>query len=675
MSLHQRIRARRDRAEYVFRSRSRVEELEVRRLLSWSVGPQGEPLSADDTLHADIELDVQLLEPPGSGGASRNNNSRAWTDPTITFSFMPDGSSIVSDRTGVNSLWAALTDRFGSAGPWQREMARALDAWAAVTSLNFVQVSDNGAAFNTAGQVQHDSRFGDIRIGAFRMDGPGGILAQGYSPPPNGSTAAGDTHLDTSESWSLGSGGTDLFTAFLHEVGHALGLNHSLDASAVMSSVYSGPRSGLAPSDVQSIQSLYGLRRPDAFAGNVSIGKAFDLSAQFDATSEAVVRGDLTTSSERDHFRFVAPASGAIDVVLTSKGLSLLDPKLWLLDSNERLFRGSNATGYGETESIRFDGLRAGATYFVVVDGSSDESFAVGAYELKARVDANSGPANDDPDAADCLSVRQRLTSARDVGLSIQVQSSDSGVEKTLRILDGRMRPMRLGLSEGRFSIQLRPGRGITIESWCGNPAAPTSFDIDNELHIDQGRVLHVLGSDRADQISVVSGLDVIVNELSYQFASSAIRGLKVQAGGGDDRVSIESDLQLPASIFGGDGDDVLLGGAGNDSLDGGRGNDSIGGAAGNDRIVGGADVDFLDDGLGDDFIFAELGDDLWQRGAGKNVVKGTPRETNAPNLAQFRSSSNGQLRRTSREPTQVRRCSTNPVRPEIQRSRHCTEN
>src|SRR5262249_17313261 len=43
--------------------------------------------------------------------------------------------------------------------------------------------------------------FGDIRIGAHRMDGTSKTLAHTYFPPPNGATAAGDAHFDNAENW------------------------------------------------------------------------------------------------------------------------------------------------------------------------------------------------------------------------------------------------------------------------------------------------------------------------------------------------------------------------------------------------------------------------------------------------------------------------------------------
>lgn len=48
-----------------------------------------------------------------------------------------------------------------------------------------------------------------------------------------------------------------LQTTLLHEMGRALGLGTSKDASSVMYGAYQGPRCSLAPVDVQGVSALY----------------------------------------------------------------------------------------------------------------------------------------------------------------------------------------------------------------------------------------------------------------------------------------------------------------------------------------------------------------------------------------------------------------------------------
>ncbi|HVV91760.1 MAG TPA: hypothetical protein VHB53_14800, partial [Solirubrobacterales bacterium] len=57
---------------------------------------------------------------------------------------------------------------------------------------------------------------------------------------------------------------------------------------------------------------------------------------------------------------------------------------------------------------------------------------------------------------------------------------------------------------------------------------------------------------------------------------ASAIAGFEINTGAGDDVVTLSSNVPVPATIRGGEGNDVLTGGAGNDKLIGGPGNDEL---------------------------------------------------------------------------------------------------
>ena len=70
------------------------------------------------------------------------------------------------------------------------------------------------------------------------FDGPGGILAHTFAPPPiSPEPLAGDSHFDDAETWRIGSD-FDVFSIALHELGHSLGLAHSDDPNAVMYPYY-----------------------------------------------------------------------------------------------------------------------------------------------------------------------------------------------------------------------------------------------------------------------------------------------------------------------------------------------------------------------------------------------------------------------------------------------------
>ena len=137
---------------------------------------------------------------------------------------------------------------------WEAAIASAFAAWSSVANITFMEVADGGEAFNAAGTS------GDIRIGGHVFDGAGGTLAHGFYPPVNGSTAAGDIHFDIAETWDIGFAGSgfDLFQVMAHEIGHAIGLDHTLVPSSLMNAFYDETFSGPQTDDIAGAVFIYG---------------------------------------------------------------------------------------------------------------------------------------------------------------------------------------------------------------------------------------------------------------------------------------------------------------------------------------------------------------------------------------------------------------------------------
>jgi hypothetical protein len=93
-----------------------------------------------------------------------------------------------------------------STSVWQKVFTDQLDRWAGASDghISFQFHSDAGLPSNYAGAAQNDANSGDIRIGGHTFDGASKVLGHTYFPPPNGRTAAGDSHYDTAENWVIG---------------------------------------------------------------------------------------------------------------------------------------------------------------------------------------------------------------------------------------------------------------------------------------------------------------------------------------------------------------------------------------------------------------------------------------------------------------------------------------
>jgi len=104
----------------------------------------------------------------------------------------------------------------------------------------------------------------------YPFDGPGGVLAHAFYPDDiNSETTAGDVHFDDDETWSVGGAGDtiDVYSVALHELGHSLGLKHSIDTSAVMYAYYQIV-TGLHADDIVGIRTLYAAE-PDWSLGDM----------------------------------------------------------------------------------------------------------------------------------------------------------------------------------------------------------------------------------------------------------------------------------------------------------------------------------------------------------------------------------------------------------------------
>lgn len=170
-----------------------------------------------------------------------------WSSTPITWSFAQ--STLPQDTSTPFSDPVSAT--------YQSTIEQALQRWASVTGLNFVQ--------------QNDSSSVDVRIGFADLNtastGTVGDTTYHYV----GTTFLPDVVVQLEDPAQLGlaaasTGGFEysglpatLLQVATHELGHALGLAHSTDSSAIMNAYLESGNQTLDANDVAGIQALYGV--------------------------------------------------------------------------------------------------------------------------------------------------------------------------------------------------------------------------------------------------------------------------------------------------------------------------------------------------------------------------------------------------------------------------------
>lgn len=315
-----------------------------------------------------------------------------WLDPgRLTLSFAPDGTQIVGHTSDLFATLNATLDT----PVWQREILRAFQTWATQANLNVSVKADGGQPFGSPGQLQHDPRFGDIRVGAHPMSLD--VLAVSVPHDPFLlNTLAGDVFLNSAYTFS----GSNLFPILLHEAGHVLGLEHSSDADSVMYSHFND-RTALTAGDVDALRALYGARAPDlheGHTGNETFGTAARIRhparprGPYNGSTPLVLFGDITAATDVDMYSVQPPNnySGPVTFRVQTAGISALAPRLTVYNAaGQALGEASSTDPFGAVLSVTLPSVQRNATYYAKAQSASGDIFGIGGYGLAVTFNAN----------------------------------------------------------------------------------------------------------------------------------------------------------------------------------------------------------------------------------------------------------------------------------------------
>lgn len=505
---------------------------------------------------------------------------RLWDDGfeetrlVLTYAFLENRPAHQTAETTRQT--DAFVDSFEPLDAAARALARnALQQWDDASALTLVEVTD---------PTQADLVFGayDFSLSADKQS------VAGFAFFPNNSRIAGDVFIRQQS--------TDNLALYLHEIGHALGLEHPFEgdfvlpdaldtrATTVMSSTGQGT-GFLTELDFEAIQMMYGPPEdsPPPSIPEVGYSNAF--------VSRVSVPGSLSPGQERS---LTLRISNAGEEAFGERVVGAV-----FLSLDREIGPGDIRIG----EAI-FDDLAPDGEQLISVDVRVPDDIASGAYFLGYVADAdNDAPETRETDNAFFVDPTYVIvndaapTNRAPVAVDASFAFNQGGfANDQLQATDADGDPLTFFVAQdvANGTLQLGAGGVFFYRPDAGFSGTDSfMFRVSDGEAWDTGvvrfevRPLSATPSEGGDRIEGGVAADVI-------------DGL-----GGDDVIS------------GGDGNDTIVGGFGDDSLFGGAGDDSLRGAKDDDRISGNGGADTIKGSGGDDKLFGGAGADRIEGGGG----------------------------------------------------------
>lgn len=287
-------------------------------------------------------------------GAEHFELTSPWPYTDITYSLLN-----TLDTFSAQDVEAVIRDAF--------------QAWANETPLTFQQVSGTNA---------------DIVVRFDRIDGPSNVLGQACPPS---SPCAGEVIFDVDEYWILREpqyyDDISLLGVATHEFGHAVGLLHSSDTSALMYAQYSPYNIYPSADDINGVQRLYGV-------GNGAVYNPTPVPGSGQPTDESqlAVEGTITDNQFIQFWDFdvIAGELVTIEMEHLSGGL---DPFLVIIDANDYVLAFDDDSAGDFDAAIHNISFPQSGTYTVAATRfDMAQGFTTGDYRLSIAYGGTTGP-------------------------------------------------------------------------------------------------------------------------------------------------------------------------------------------------------------------------------------------------------------------------------------------
>ncbi len=574
-----------------------------------------------------------------------------WTDPNLTFSFPTLLAQMGYTETGFEAMNAA-----------QQTAVRAIfQMYQSYTGLTFTEVTESSTVHGTLRFAEEDT------------------AGTAYGYYPSSAIQGGDIWLNHTD-YNTPLKGTYAYATFMHEIGHALGLDHGQDGLAAL------------PTDHDSLE--YSVMTYRSFVGADLYGYtasqgSFPQTLMLDdiAALQYMYGANYTTNAGNTIYTWNA-TTGEMSINGTGQGASTTNKifmTLWDGSGNDT-YDFSNYTtnltvdlspgGWTTTSSAQLASLGYGH----YARGNIANAYLYNGNVASLIENANGGSGNDtitgnqannilrgnggndtlagglgndtiiggegsdiciiNANFVDCIVTYDDLTSVFTISNLLQGIDQLSGIEY-VTFLDGSRAisslvgplppdtaaPTLLSFTPADNSQSVAVGANLVLTFSEAVSAGAGAIVIHNA----NGDVLMTINAADTTQVSISGGV-VTINPTSNLAAgesyyitldSTAFHDTALNNFAGISN-SDSFNFKTAASVITGNGNaNTLSGTAGNDTINGLAGNDTLNGLGGNDSIDGGTGRDRMAGGTGDDTYFLDnSGDTVTEGGnAGTDTV------------------------------------------------------